>query len=86
MDVGVSSMQLENPNRGFSFMKNGPLDMRMGNSEITAEDIVNNFNKKKLENIFFILGEERMSRSIAQSIIENMVDLGFTPLQRFFKR
>ena len=70
-DLGLSTNQLDNPKRGFSFMKNGPLDMNMGNSKIIASEIINNFSEKKLADIFFELGEERFARRIARNIVNN---------------
>ncbi len=69
-DLGLSSNQLENPNRGFSFLTDGPIDMRMGVGEIKAADIINNYSEKELANIFFNFGEERLSRKIAKKIVE----------------
>ena len=69
-DLGLSSNQLENPNRGFSFLTNGPIDMRMGVGDIKASDIINNYSEEKLANIFFNFGEERLSRKIAKKIVE----------------
>lgn len=70
-DLGVSSMQLDSPRRGFSFRWTAPLDMRMGSSQaLTAAHLVNELSPKELENIFFELGEERWARRIAKFIIE----------------
>ncbi len=69
-DLGVSSMQLDDPLRGFSFMRNGPLDMRMNTGQsVTAHQLVNYLPEEKLANIIFEYGEERHSRSIAKSIV-----------------
>ena len=62
-DLGTSSNQIENSIRGFSFNKEGPLDMRMGNSKINAYEIVNNFEEKNLAKIIYEYGEERYSRT-----------------------
>ena len=68
-DIGVSSMQLDNANRGFSFMKDGPLDMRMSNTGKTAGELINTIDQDKLADILFHYGDERNSRKIARSII-----------------
>jgi len=69
-DIGVSSMMLDDPERGFSFMREGPLDMRMDRSEeITAADIVNTYSEKEIADILYVYGEERRSRPIARSIV-----------------
>lgn len=67
-DLGVSSLQLETPSRGFSFRLEGPLDMRMGGGETTAADVVNQYAEEKLEEIFRAYGEERQARRIARAI------------------
>ena len=67
-DLGVSSMQLDKAMRGFSFMKEGPLDMRMSQIGPTAADLVNNSSEKALSNILYFFGEERASRRIAKAI------------------
>ena len=71
LDLGMSNTQLNNPSRGFSFEKDGPLDMRMDfkNNKLTAKEIINNYSEKDLANIFYYYGEERNSRKIARQII-----------------
>jgi len=69
-DLGVSSNQIDNSDRGFSFQNEGPLDMKMGLSAQNAYEIVNSFDEGKLSNIFFELGEEKHSRRIAKNIIK----------------
>jgi 16S rRNA (cytosine1402-N4)-methyltransferase len=69
LDLGVSSMQLDIAERGFSFMRDGPLDMRMGQSGVSAEDLVNDAPEKLLADILFQYGEERASRRIAKAIV-----------------
>lgn len=72
LDLGASSMQFDNPERGFSFMQDGPLDMRFGiNAKITAEEIINTFDEKELADIIFRYGEDRDSRKIAKAIVMN---------------
>ena len=68
LDLGVSSMQLDLAERGFSFMKDGPLDMRMSQSGPSAADLVNEADEKELADVLFHYGEERASRRIAKAI------------------
>ena len=70
LDLGVSSMQLDQADRGFSFIKDGPLDMRMSQSGPSAADIVNTTDETELANILFLYGEERASRRIARAIVK----------------
>jgi 16S rRNA (cytosine1402-N4)-methyltransferase len=68
-DIGVSSLQLANPARGFSFQAEGPLDMRMDpQSERTAEQVVNHLDERQLADVIYEFGEERRSRRIARAI------------------
>jgi 16S rRNA (cytosine1402-N4)-methyltransferase len=69
LDLGVSSMQLDRAERGFSFMKDGPLDMRMGQSGVSAADLVNDAEETALADILYDYGEERASRRIARAIV-----------------
>jgi 16S rRNA (cytosine1402-N4)-methyltransferase len=69
MDVGVSSMQLDQAGRGFSFRLDGPLDMRMGQDGPTAADVVAKASEADLANIIYIFGEERYSRQVARAIV-----------------
>ena len=69
-DLGVSSMQIDNAKRGFSFRYDGPLDMRMENSGQSAADIINESDERTLNDIIFTLGEERKARRIANAIVE----------------
>lgn len=70
LDLGVSSFQLGDPARGFSFLHEGPLDMRMGQEGLSAAEVVNTFSEKDLADIFFQYGEEKKSRRIAKAIVE----------------
>jgi 16S rRNA (cytosine1402-N4)-methyltransferase len=70
LDVGVSSMQLDQAQRGFSFRLDGPLDMRMSGEGLSAADVVNAAGERDLANIIYILGEERFSRGIARAIVK----------------
>ncbi|MBN1256263.1 MAG: 16S rRNA (cytosine(1402)-N(4))-methyltransferase RsmH [Planctomycetes bacterium] len=72
LDIGVSSMQIDNPERGFSFMAEGPLDMRMSpeNGSLSAAQIVANLSEKDLADLIYKYGEERFSRRIAKSLVE----------------
>ncbi len=70
LDIGVSSMQLDEAERGFSFMREGPLDMRMGAAGPTAADLVNTLSETELANLLFAFGEERKSRRIAAAIVK----------------
>jgi 16S rRNA (cytosine1402-N4)-methyltransferase len=69
MDVGVSSMQLDEAARGFSFRGQGPLDMRMGPQGATAADVIARASEADLANIIYIFGEERHSRAVARAIV-----------------
>ena len=69
LDIGVSSMQLDEAERGFSFMREGPLDMRMAQAGESAADLVNNLEEAELANLLYAYGEERKSRRIAQFIV-----------------
>lgn len=77
LDIGVSSMQIDQPQRGFSFQKDGPLDMRMGQTGQTAADVVNTFKESDLADIFYEYGEEKASRRIARKIVERRVQKKF---------
>ena len=70
LDLGVSSYQLDSAERGFSYMQNAPLDMRMNkNDAVTAADIINTYSENELSRIFFEYGEERWSKHIARKIV-----------------
>ena len=71
LDLGVSSFQLDNPERGFSYMQDAPLDMRMGKDEgITAYDVVNTYSEAELKDIIYKYGEERWASRIASFIVK----------------
>jgi 16S rRNA (cytosine1402-N4)-methyltransferase len=70
LDLGVSSMQLDTAERGFSFRLDGPLDMRMSGEGASAADVVNSASERDLADIIFVLGEERHSRAVARAILK----------------
>jgi len=78
LDLGVSSMQLDEADRGFSFMRDGPLDMRMGADGPTAADLVNTLEHAELARIFYVYGEERESRRVASFILRRREETPFT--------
>ncbi|MCB9994292.1 MAG: 16S rRNA (cytosine(1402)-N(4))-methyltransferase RsmH [Hyphomicrobiaceae bacterium] len=69
LDIGVSSMQIDEAERGFSFLRDGPLDMRMSGEGPSASDLVNGLEEEDLANLLFGYGEERKSRRIAKAIV-----------------
>ena len=77
-DLGVSSMQIDNADRGFSFKNDGPLDMRMEKIGKSAEDIVNQTDEKTLNDIIYTLGEEKKARKIANAIVNYRKDRSIT--------
>lgn len=70
LDLGVSSFQLDNADRGFSFHQNAPLDMRMSKQGFSAYDVVNGYSEEELANVIWRYGEEKFSRSIARNIVK----------------
>ncbi|HVG52640.1 MAG TPA: 16S rRNA (cytosine(1402)-N(4))-methyltransferase RsmH [Xanthobacteraceae bacterium] len=70
LDLGVSSMQLDEAERGFSFRFDGPLDMRMSSDGPTAADVIARASERDLANIIYLLGEERHSRAVARAIVQ----------------
>jgi 16S rRNA (cytosine1402-N4)-methyltransferase len=78
LDIGVSSMQLDEAERGFSFRLDGPLDMRMAKSGKSAADFVNEADEEHLADIFYHYGEERMARRIARAIVSDRKSVPFT--------
>lgn len=69
LDLGVSSMQLDQPERGFSFLRDGPLDMRMGDDGPSAADLLNTADEAVIADVLYHYGEERASRRIARAIV-----------------
>ncbi len=78
LDLGVSSMQIDEAERGFSLMRDGPLDMRMGAEGLTAADLVNEADQAELARIFKVYGEERQARRIAGFIVRRRESARFT--------
>ncbi len=78
LDIGVSSMQIDEGARGFSFMRDGPLDMRMSQAGPSAADVVNRASEEMIANILFRFGEERKSRRIARGIVAARKDAPIT--------
>lgn len=81
LDLGVSSFQLDQAERGFSFRFNGPLDMRMSRTGKTAADLVNTLSETELADILFHYGEERFSRRIAKTIVQRRTEAPFETTQ-----
>lgn len=77
-DIGVSSMQLDQAERGFSFMRDGPLDMRMSDEGVTAADIVNTWDHGPLAHIFKLYGDERQSGRVATAILRRRAERPFS--------
>ena len=77
-DLGVSSMQLDSAERGFSFRLDGPLDMRMSAEGPSAADVVNAASERDLASIIYTLGDERHSREIARAIVNARTDEAIT--------
>ncbi len=82
LDLGVSSFQLDDPARGFSFRADGPLDMRMGTTGATAAELVNTLPERALADLLFEFGEERRSRRIARAIIAARAEAPITTTLR----
>ncbi|OOY06286.1 16S rRNA (cytosine(1402)-N(4))-methyltransferase RsmH [Thioclava sp. F28-4] len=85
LDLGVSSMQLDQADRGFSFMRDGPLDMRMSQEGPSAADLVNETDEAELADILYQYGEERASRRIAKAIVEARKTQPFETTQQLVK-
>ncbi|MFT0861921.1 16S rRNA (cytosine(1402)-N(4))-methyltransferase RsmH [Ancylobacter sp. G4_0304] len=79
LDIGVSSMQIDEGERGFSFRRDGPLDMRMSSEGVSAADMVNKLSETELANLLYRFGEERRSRGVAKAIVEAR---GQAPIER----
>lgn len=77
LDIGVSSMQIDEAERGFSFQKDGPLDMRMSSKGLSAADVVNHFDEGDLARIFAVYGEEKRARAVARAIVQAREDADF---------
>ncbi len=77
-DLGFSSPQVDDASRGFSFMQDGPLDMRLSGSGLSAKDIITNYKEEELTNIFFKYGEEKYSKIIAKRIKEKQGNINTT--------
>ncbi|MDE6751743.1 MAG: 16S rRNA (cytosine(1402)-N(4))-methyltransferase RsmH [Eubacterium sp.] len=82
LDLGVSSFQLDNGSRGFSFHQDAPLDMRMSKAGLSAYDVVNTYDEKSLADMIWKYGEEKFSRSIARNIVKARED---KPIQTTFE-
>lgn len=78
LDIGVSSMQIDQAERGFSFQSDGPLDMRMSGAGLSAADVVNRFDADDLASIFWTYGEEKRSRAVARAIVARREEEPFT--------
>ncbi len=78
LDIGVSSMQIDEAERGFSFREDGPLDMRMGGGGPSAADIVNDMEESALADVIYRYGEERQSRRIARAIVRARAEAPIT--------
>ena len=78
LDIGVSSMQIDDRARGFSFLRDGPLDMRMERAGRSAADIVNTLPEKELADIIFTFGEERYARRVAKAIVAARLERPFS--------
>lgn len=74
LDLGVSSFQLDTADRGFSFHKDAPLDMRMSKSGLSAKDVVNTYSEAELADVIFKYGEEKFARKIASNIVKARQD------------
>ncbi|MDA1342748.1 MAG: 16S rRNA (cytosine(1402)-N(4))-methyltransferase RsmH [Proteobacteria bacterium] len=86
LDLGVSSPQLDNPGRGFSFMQDGPLDMRMdGSADLTAAKWLSRVDEKELVRVLFEYGEERFARRIAHAIVETRTEKPLTTTRELAK-
>lgn len=78
LDLGISSMHIDQPERGFSFKKDGPLDMRMGAEGLNAADVVNHASEAELADILYYYGEEKAARRIAKAIVKARESLPIT--------
>lgn len=85
-DLGCSSLQLDSPDRGFSFSANGPLDMRMGSDGATAAELVNTADEEDLVSLFWRYGEERRSRAVARAIVRQRPLDSTDELRRLIER
>jgi 16S rRNA (cytosine1402-N4)-methyltransferase len=82
LDIGVSSMQIDQAERGFSFMREGPLDMRMSSDGVDAAYVVNNTGEKELADIIYMYGGEKKSRYIARAIVESRLQEPITTTKK----
>ncbi|WP_299429478.1 16S rRNA (cytosine(1402)-N(4))-methyltransferase RsmH [uncultured Meiothermus sp.] len=85
-DLGVSSFHFNDPQRGFSYQHEGPLDMRMGSGGLTAAEVVNTFGEEEIADILYKYGEEQRSRRIARFIVENRPLTTTTELAEIIRR
>ncbi len=85
-DLGVSSFHFDDPQRGFSYQLEGPLDMRMGSGDLTAAEVVNTFEEEEIADILYKYGEEPRSRRIARFIVENRPFTTTTQLAEVIRR